>query len=72
MEALYFEFVPALVAIVLTEWNHKGNFGRGPYKEHLCEIILNLGQQFQRCLKILFWPFWMAEWNCLGNIRGGP
>ena len=30
-----------------------GNFGRMPYEEHLCEIILNFGQQLRRChLKI--------------------
>ena len=29
-------------------------FGRGPDEDHLCEIILNLGQKFKRrcCLKI--------------------
>ena len=31
-----------------------GQFGRGPYEEHLDEIILNLGQQFSMrfCLRI--------------------
>ena len=26
-----------------------GKFGIGSYKEHLCEIILNLDQWFKRC-----------------------
>ena len=25
-----------------------GNFGRGPYEEYECEILLNLGQQFKK------------------------
>ena len=31
------------------EWNHLGNFIRGPYKEHLCDqgYYMNLGQQFR-------------------------
>ena len=33
----------------LAELNHLGNFGKGLYVEHLCEIILNLGQQFRKC-----------------------
>ena len=32
------------------EWNCLGNFCHGAYEEHLCKIILNLGQQFRwRC-----------------------
>ena len=31
------------------ERNHLDNFGRVPYEEHLCEVILNLGQWFRRC-----------------------
>ena len=30
--------------------NHLCNLGRGYYKEQFCEIILNLGQWFRRCL----------------------
>ena len=26
------------------EQNHLGNFGKGHYEEHFCEIILNLDQ----------------------------
>ena len=26
-----------------------GNIGRGQYKEHFCEIILNLEKWFRRC-----------------------
>ena len=37
------------------EWNRFDNFGRGPYEEHLCQIILNLGLWFmRRCLKKRF------------------
>ena len=39
----------ALAALCSAEWNHLCNFGRGYYKEHFCEIILNLGQWFMRC-----------------------
>ena len=28
----------------LAEWNRLGKFGRGSYKGHFCEIILNLEQ----------------------------
>ena len=31
------------------ERNHLCNFGRGHYRKHSCEIILNLDQQFTRC-----------------------
>ena len=39
------------------ERNCLGNFCRGPYEEHLCEIILNLGQQFRKrcCFKIFLY-----------------
>ena len=38
------------------ERNHLCNYGRGYYKKHFCEIILNLGQWFRRrCrLKVFF------------------
>ena len=36
-----------LVAILFRGQNRLGNFGKGPYKEHLCKIILNLGKQFR-------------------------
>ena len=32
------------------ERNHLCNFGRGYQEEQICEIILNLGQWFMRCL----------------------
>ena len=33
----------ALVAILYRGKEQVGQFGRGPYEEHLCKIILNLG-----------------------------
>ena len=30
------------------EQNHLGNFGRGHFEEHFCEIILNLDQWFKK------------------------
>ena len=37
------------------EWNHLCNFGKVHYKEHFCEIILNLVQWFRRkCLLKIF------------------
>ena len=32
------------------ERNHLCNFGRGYQEQQFCEIILNLGQWFRRCL----------------------
>ena len=32
------------------ERNHLCNFGRGYQEKQFCEIILNLGQWFRRCL----------------------
>ena len=32
------------------EWNHLWNFGRVHHEEQFCEIILNLGLWFRRCL----------------------
>ena len=29
-----------------------GNFGRGLYEEHLCEMILHLDLQIRRCLVV--------------------
>ena len=31
------------------EQNHLGHFGRVPYEEYACEIILNWGRQNRRC-----------------------
>ena len=40
----------ALVDFLLKERNRLGNFDRGPYEEHMSEIILNLSVQFRgRC-----------------------
>ena len=33
------------------ELNHLGNFSRGHYEEHFCEIILNLEQWFRRIFR---------------------
>ena len=33
-----------------TEGNHLCNFGRGYCEQQFCEIILNLGEWFRRCL----------------------
>ena len=58
--------------------NCLSNFGWGPSEEHLCEIILYLGQQFKRILSFkdfsifyLWGPFlfWGAE---LYNFGRGP
>ena len=36
------------------KWKYLFKFGRGHYGEHSCEIILNLGKWFRRCLKKKF------------------
>ena len=38
------------MAILFGKLEHLGNFGRRPFNEHLCEIILNLDlQRVRRC-----------------------
>ena len=38
MFRIFFLFLLALVAILFSGGERLGNFGRGPYEEHLCEI----------------------------------
>ena len=45
----------ALAVMLFNRAKPSGNFERGPFEEHLCEINLDLSQQFRRsCLKIFF------------------
>ena len=45
----------ALEAILYGGVEPFGQFGIGPYEEHLSETILKLGQQLRRCgLKVFF------------------
>ena len=41
MDQMFKEF---LFLALVAEQNGLSNFGKGPYEEHLCEIILSLGQ----------------------------
>ena len=57
------------------EQNHFGNFGRGRYDEHFCEIILNLDQWSEDDgVKIYtsyldrWWQSCLAEWKQLGIL----
>ena len=41
----------ALVAILFSEGDTLGQFGRGLWEEHLCEIILKFGRgSYEECL----------------------
>ena len=78
MEMLFEDFsILALVAILFGGVNCVGNFGKGPYEEHLCKIILNLGQQFRwRCHLMIFLflalvAILFGGMNCLGNFGKG-
>ena len=68
----------ALVVILLYGAEPFGQFGRGPFEEHGCQIILYLGQHFRKrcCLKIptfyLWWPSYLAEQNQLDNFGRSP
>ena len=68
----------ALVVILLYGAEPFGQFGRGPFEEHGCQIILHLGQHFRMrcCLKIptfyLWWPSYLAEQNQLDNFGRSP
>ena len=50
---LFYALVAILFGIMKPFWQ----FGRGPYEEHLGEIILNFGQQFRCHLKIFSFHF---------------
>ena len=48
-----------------------GNFGREPYAEQMCELILHLCQQFRRCCLMIFLflalvAICLVEQNCFG------
>ena len=44
VKQLSFKIFLALVAILFSAAALLGNFSRGHYEEHFCEIILNIGQ----------------------------
>ena len=52
------------------EYSYLCNFGRGHYEEQFCEIILNLGQWFRRCLLKDFLSGALAA-LCLCNFERG-